>query len=404
MAKIWEKHTFSLRFLIDEEKNRVVLAEAGKDFVDVLCGILTLPMGTIVSLLEKHKNPQSSIVGCFHNLHRSVSIMDDDNFQTQACKNLLMHPKSMKEAQCRQLKTSSIITDYMKVALNSMGLVLNILNDRGYSGFDKLREMVLDVVCSLRSSLEDTFLRKHCVMTRKRKTLTPLVQETRVAGEDECLTPKVLIRKFDREILYVECREDFVDFLFSFLAIPLEFAWELSIDDANLGCVGNLRRSVKELSFEKQKEAIISKCVLPHCYSFRAQLLDIKKTVLGDGLKIVKVSPVSASVGTNFIVSDDPVVAPMNSSSTVSLLSKLQLSIGDIEEHLISIGKNEAIIILRASLITTSALINGFSNFLFKMKPEEAKQLTKKDKIVGRISHLVTWLYHLLSLYHISGV
>lgn len=104
MAKIWEKHTFSLRFLIDEEKNRVVLAEAGKDFVDVLCGILTLPMGTIVSLLEKHKNPQSSIVGCFHNLHRSVSIMDDDNFQTQACKNLLMHPKSMKEAQCRQLK------------------------------------------------------------------------------------------------------------------------------------------------------------------------------------------------------------------------------------------------------------------------------------------------------------
>uniref|UniRef100_A0A0D3D4D3 DUF674 family protein n=1 Tax=Brassica oleracea var. oleracea TaxID=109376 RepID=A0A0D3D4D3_BRAOL len=388
MAKIWEKHTFSLRFLIDEEKNRVVLAEAGKDFVDVLCGILTLPMGTIVSLLEKHKNPQSSIVGCFHNLHRSVSIMDDDNFQTQACKNLLMHPKSMKEAQCRQLKTSSIITDYMKVALNSMGLVLNILNDRGYSGFDKLREMVLDVVCSLRSSLEDTFLRKHCVMTRKRKTLTPLVQETRVAGEDECLTPKVLIRKFDREILYVECREDFVDFLFSFLAIPLEFAWELSIDDANLGCVGNLRRSVKELSFEKQKEAIISKCVLPHCYSFRAQLLDIKKTVLGDGLKIVKVSPVSASVGTNFIVSDDPVVAPMNSSSTVSLLSKLQLSIGDIEEHLISIGKNEAIIILRASLITTSALINGFSNFLFKMKPEEAKQLTKKDKIVGRISHL----------------
>ncbi|XP_013650485.1 uncharacterized protein LOC106355003 [Brassica napus] len=182
--------------------------------------------------------------------------------------------------------------------------------------------------------------------------MTPLVQETRVAGEDECLTLKVLIRKFDREILYAECREDFVDFLFSFLAIPLEFAWELSIDNANLGCVGNLRRSVKELSFEKQKEATISKCVLPHCYSFRAQLL-------------VVVSPVSASVGhakreTNFIVSDDLVVAPMNSSSTVSLLSKLQLSIGNIEEH--------AIIILRASLITTSTITNGFSNFLSKMK------------------------------------
>lgn len=33
----------------------------------------------------------------------------------------------------------------MMVALNSMGVVLNILSDHGYSGFDKLREMVLDV-------------------------------------------------------------------------------------------------------------------------------------------------------------------------------------------------------------------------------------------------------------------
>lgn len=33
-------------------------------------------------------------------------------------------------------------------------------------------------------------------------------------------------------------------------------------------------------------------------------------------------------------VSDDLVITPMNSSLTISLLSKLQLSIDDIEEHL----------------------------------------------------------------------
>ncbi|CAH8337348.1 unnamed protein product [Eruca vesicaria subsp. sativa] len=76
-------------------------------------------------------------------------------------------------------------------------------------------------------------------------------------------------------ILYAECREDFVEFLFTFLAIPLEFAWELSIDKVNMGCVGNLCRSVKDLSFEKTKEATFSKCVLPSHYNFRAQLLDI---------------------------------------------------------------------------------------------------------------------------------
>lgn len=31
------------------------------------------------------------------------------------------------------------------MALNSIGVVLNVLNDLGYAGFDKLQEMVLDV-------------------------------------------------------------------------------------------------------------------------------------------------------------------------------------------------------------------------------------------------------------------
>ncbi|KAG7543173.1 hypothetical protein ISN45_Aa07g030990 [Arabidopsis thaliana x Arabidopsis arenosa] len=93
------------RLLIHEEKNRVILAEACKDFVDVLCSLLTLPMGTIVRLLDKHhQNLQSSIVGCFHNLYKSVFDMDVDNFETQARKKLLLCPKSIKESNCRKLK------------------------------------------------------------------------------------------------------------------------------------------------------------------------------------------------------------------------------------------------------------------------------------------------------------
>ncbi|CAN6894558.1 hypothetical protein Bca4012_074740 [Brassica carinata] len=486
------KPKFSLKLLIDEEQNRVVLAETCKDFADVLCSLLTLPMGTIVRLLEKHhQNPQSSsIVGCFHNLYKSVSDMDIDNFKTPGCKNLLMHPRSMKESHCRKLKlnvddteatkffvcpnfvsvescckvysnvstsrcscgnsmarefqvedgekdkvdgvflscrTSYIVTDDMRVAVNSMGLVLNVLNDLGYSGFDKLQEMVIDVGfeevltllgCLFTSDapLTDTFLRKHC-MAMKSKMLTPLVQETRVAGEvNEVVTLKVYVRKSDKAILYAECREEFVDFLFTFLVIPLEFAWELSVDDSNMGCVGNLRRSVKELSFEQRREAM-----LPYYYSCRIQLLDvviqetpeyeclvsrrsynssrlsktIKKSVLGDGERVAKLTPVvtsdSASIGlvkgeTNFIVSDDLVVTAMNSSSTISLLSKLQMNISDIEEQVISIGKAQAISLLRASLITTSALSNGLSNFLSKMKLKEAAPSTfkipKSEKIL----------------------
>lgn len=96
-----EETKFSLRLLVDEKKNKVVLAEACRDFVDVLFSLLTLPMGTIVRLLEKHRQPRS---GCFHNIYRSVSDMAIDDFQTEACKTMLLYPKSTKEIQCRRLK------------------------------------------------------------------------------------------------------------------------------------------------------------------------------------------------------------------------------------------------------------------------------------------------------------
>ncbi|CAN6917017.1 unnamed protein product [Brassica oleracea var. botrytis] len=448
-------------------------------------------MVTIVRLLEKHQTPQSPIVGCFHKLYKSVSDMSVDHFETQACKNQLLYPRSVRESyggnlklniddtaatgfficpyfmsndscckvysnistsSCRycgtsmnrsipvqegvqadrvfpSCRTSFIITDDLKVSLNSIGLVLNILNDLGYACFDKLQEMVIDVgseevltllgcLFTSEAPLTDTFLRKHCT-TRKRKALTPLVQENAVAGDaDKFVAIKVYIRKTDKMILYAECREDFIDLLFTFLAVPLEFAWDLSVGIVNIGCVGNLSRSVNNLSFEKQKEATVSECVLPYYYKFRAQLLDIviqeedseyeclvprngypssnckfsreiKKDVLFNGERIVKFTPMHsntssyAGVGfvkgeTNFIVSDDLFITPMSTSSTISLPSKLQMNISDIDEQVINISKAEAVGLLRASLITTSALTNGLSNFLSKMKPQEAAQSTSK--------------------------
>nr|VDD46986.1 unnamed protein product [Brassica oleracea] len=517
-----EETPFSLRLLVDEKRNKVVLAEACRDFVDVLFSLLTLPMGTIVRLLQKHKQ-QPMRLGCFNNIYKSVSDMTIDDFETEACRTMLLYPRSIKEIHCRRLKlniddteatkfftcplfprsckkysnfntsrcscgdlmtrefqvseedqlgspignnddgvfvscrSSYIVTDDLRVTLSSLGVISKELNLLGYADFDDVKEILLDagikevpsfyytiylgtltfiamlclgsclslgnqvltlLGCLFTSDapLTDTFLRKHC-MAMKSKMLTPLVQEARVAGEvNEVVTLKVYVRKSDKAILYAECREEFVDFLFTFLVIPLEFAWELSVDHLNMGCVGNLRRSVKELSFEQRREAM-----LPYYYSCRIQLLDvviqetpeyeclvsrrsynssrlsktIKKSVLGDGERVAKLTPVvtsdSASIGlvkgeTNFIVSDDLVVTAMNSSSTISLLSKLQMNISDIEEQMISIGKAQAISLLRASLITTSALSNGLSNFLSKMKLKEAAPSTfkipKSEKIL----------------------
>ncbi|CAH2034919.1 unnamed protein product [Thlaspi arvense] len=80
-----ENANFSSRLLIDEKRNKVVLAEACQDFVDVLYGLLTFPIRTIARLLEKHqKLPQ--VLGRYKNLNASVKDMVADDFQTEACK------------------------------------------------------------------------------------------------------------------------------------------------------------------------------------------------------------------------------------------------------------------------------------------------------------------------------
>jgi len=201
----------SLKLLVDEKKNKVVLAEAGQDFVDVLFGLLTFPMGTIARLLEKHqKLPQ--ILGCYKNLSRSVSDMAVDDFKTEACKSMLLSPKSSMEIHCRRLKlhiddtqatmfyvcskkhesdsskysnfyksrcscgslmiyqihvpedeqvvdslgnaedvvfvscrSSFILTDDLKVMLNSIDEIVKVLNGLGYPNINDLKEMLIDV-------------------------------------------------------------------------------------------------------------------------------------------------------------------------------------------------------------------------------------------------------------------
>ncbi|RCV35196.1 hypothetical protein SETIT_7G221100v2, partial [Setaria italica] len=71
------------------KNKKVVFAESGKEFVDVLLSFLTLPLGTIVQLLGKE-----SSLGCFDELYKSVESLDASHFQTKACKNILLRPLS----------------------------------------------------------------------------------------------------------------------------------------------------------------------------------------------------------------------------------------------------------------------------------------------------------------------
>ena len=98
-----------VKFLVDNEKRKVVFAEAGKEFVDVLLSFLTLPLGTIVRLLGKE-----SSLGCFDELYRSVESLDASHFQTKACRNMLLRPLSAAGEVCEDLIVRIDDTDHRR--------------------------------------------------------------------------------------------------------------------------------------------------------------------------------------------------------------------------------------------------------------------------------------------------
>ncbi|CAN1269403.1 hypothetical protein LINPERPRIM_LOCUS13569 [Linum perenne] len=78
----------TLKLLIDTNTKKVLFAEAGKEFVDFLFTLLSLPLGTVIKLLSKNK-----MVGCLGNLYQSIEDLSDNFIQPSSNKNAVLNPK-----------------------------------------------------------------------------------------------------------------------------------------------------------------------------------------------------------------------------------------------------------------------------------------------------------------------
>ncbi|KAJ7971318.1 DUF674 family protein [Quillaja saponaria] len=79
----------SLKLLIDTKGEKVLFAEAGKDFVDFLITLLSLPVGTVIRLLTKH-----GMVGCLGSLYDSIENLGETYMQTDQDKDSILKPKA----------------------------------------------------------------------------------------------------------------------------------------------------------------------------------------------------------------------------------------------------------------------------------------------------------------------
>ena len=79
----------SLKLLIDTKSKKVLFAEAGKDVVDFLFSLLSMPIGSVIKLLTKQK-----MVGCIGSLYKSVESLDETYFESNHDKGLLLSPST----------------------------------------------------------------------------------------------------------------------------------------------------------------------------------------------------------------------------------------------------------------------------------------------------------------------
>jgi hypothetical protein len=94
----------SLKVIVDRERNKVLYAEAGKDFVDALLSFLTLPLGTIARLVAKQSNIEAVTVGSLSSLYQSVTCLNEQYLWTNTCKEMLLQPRNSMEDYCKHLK------------------------------------------------------------------------------------------------------------------------------------------------------------------------------------------------------------------------------------------------------------------------------------------------------------
>ncbi|THF97701.1 hypothetical protein TEA_002162 [Camellia sinensis var. sinensis] len=251
---------------------------------------------------------------------------------------------------------------------------------------------------------------------------------------------KIMVRKSDGKAMYAEAMEDFVDLLLSFLTIPLANVVGCLDGDSSLGCVGNLFSSIKSLNnkwfathrvpwsdsdqcsnhlqldvglvskFKCSSQPFQLQERIPNFYYHDGELStkvlwltyrrpSVNNRWLSD---ITLIDPKSPKWERSFeefvkrpglfLVSDGLVVLPSAGiTSSISYLKDLDVSIDDMEEHVIKINKQEsdfdfeapspppsilAISISLSPLPTAFEILNSLKLLFSTMNYGEAEALT----------------------------
>ncbi|KAI3677637.1 hypothetical protein L6452_36903 [Arctium lappa] len=397
------ENSVQLKVFIDKKKKKVMFAEAEEDFVETLFSFFTLPLGTIARLTRGKAYLQNMKVGSLTSLYESVVNLNDQHFSNKHCKDALVNPNNASVSVLRKLKinlhdtnpdssttvggchddavfvkkkASFIITDDLNVVpvlldanielLNSLGVEYIDLLDKkticfGLDEFSNLLKWSLltnnpltnlvvsgSKLCPCSCSCLCCCSYSSCIANSILSNSSPISKNC-----SRSRTMKLLVQKSKKKVLCAQVENFFVELLFSFLTIPLGAVKRLTKDNSSPMGIDNLYASISRLGDGKYLKSDDVKTMLL-CPKLAANYLRVT-----DFLPVYDVNTSSGQFlkeGETFVVSDDLEVTVSPSISTILKFNTLGIPVGDIEVREVNIGEQEALLILKASVTSTSAL------------------------------------------------
>ncbi|XP_057792643.1 uncharacterized protein LOC131009365 [Salvia miltiorrhiza] len=455
-----EEVKVSLKVMMNRQKSKVLFAESDSDFADIVLSFLTLPLGRIVKVLEKHYGDEAPTIGSLNNLYHTLANLDSSHFVTEGAKQTLLDSASSFEAEYRMLKvdisdsppaeyfvcsncsskrfrcasiyydsiscsnckdrmskvvdTSDAPSDGLFTKHTSSFIVSNDLHilpkETGFLttvrilgitvrdmenaetikvdfGFTEIMKLLKASLTSP-TPLSDLILNKTTTAEMNNTPVyTPVVgsqrnQYTRYIG---CFSLTLMVQKSTGKLLCAQTDENFVEFLFNLLSIPLgRVEHLLAGKNTCFKAINNLHRSTTDLIDDKHFKNANAKNwlrlpVLIHG-SISTNLFILARPSAAEvpyrgspysSDKFPRGKGVYLEGSRSYIVKDDLSVEPYCFVTLLSSFRQRRIVMSDVEEVELEIGTDELLGILKASLTSTTVLSDALLTLTKQPKREE---------------------------------
>ncbi|XP_057793378.1 uncharacterized protein LOC131010001 [Salvia miltiorrhiza] len=335
---------------------------------------------------------------CYKLRLRSISMFYDITGKCNSCKgNLIKEVVDNNDAQivaCEdgvftKTTVSFLITDDLHIMPNAgLSQIVSVL---GITDMDEAETILItfgfpNVMDLLKASLTSPTPLSDLIFKKTTKmSSTKRIYEdgTSSISNSKTMNLKLMVQKSTNKLLYAEAEEDFVEFLFSFLIIPLGGVVSLLSRNSNLKPIDSLYKSAADLIHDKYfknpdaKNRLI-KPSIPHGYLSENHILPLtKECLLLAPYNIFSCGWRSSTRFPNgqgsylkgprtYKIADDLTVTPFCIISILSGLKDQKIPVSDVKEVMLQIGLKEALSILKASLTSTTALSDALLSQVVK--------------------------------------